>query len=354
MTTIEEFRKEIDDLDRRIVDLLNERATLARKIARRKRERKSEPFVPARERQVFDSILARNQGPLPDQAITDIYRAVIAAMRSLEHPLKIVYWGPPGSFTQMAALRKFGSLPGMRAMAQVEDIFSEVEKRRADYGVVPMENSTEGAVRPTLDMFFNSNLRICSEIYLDIEHYLLGHGLLKDIKRVYSNPQVLAQCRGWLRSHLPEAELIEVPTSSRGAERAAQEPESGAIGTALAAELYGLKVVSERIEDLPGNRTRFLVIGHTEGEPSGKDKTSIMFSVPHRPGALHEALGVLNKYDINMTMIEARPGRQQPFEYVFFIDFQGHADDPHVAKAVAALKQTCLFLKVLGAYPEAE
>ncbi|KPJ64647.1 hypothetical protein AMK68_01015 [candidate division KD3-62 bacterium DG_56] len=354
MATIEELRSKIDDLDRRIVDLLNERATLARKIARRKRERKTDPFVPARERQVFDSIVAHNPGPLPDQAVVDIYRAVIAAMRSLEHPLRIVYWGPPGSFTQMAALRKFGSLPDTRAMAQVEDIFSEIEKRGADYGVVPMENSTEGAVRATLDMFFNSNLRICSEIYLDIEHYLLGHGGAEDIKRVYSNPQVLAQCRGWLRGHLPDAELIEVATSSRGAERAAREPDSGAIGTALAAELYGLKIISERIEDLPGNRTRFLVIGHTESEPSGKDKTSIMFSVPHRPGALHEALGVLEKYDINMTMIEARPGRQQPFEYVFFIDFQGHADDPHVAKAVAQLQDTCLFLKVLGSYPEAE
>jgi len=354
MTTIEEFRKQIDDLDRRIVDLLNERAALARKIADRKRERKTDPFVPARERQVFDNIAAQNQGPLPDQAVIDIYRAVIAATRSLEKPLRIVYWGPPGSFTQMAALRKFGSLPDMPAMAQVEDIFSEVEKRRADYGVVPMENSTEGAVRPTLDMFFNRILRICSEIYLDIEHYLLGHSRLEGIKRVYSNPQVLAQCRGWLRSHLPDAELIEVATSSRGAERAAQEPDSGAIGTALAAELYGLKVVSERIEDLPGNRTRFLVIGHTEGEPSGRDKTSIMFSVPHRPGALHQALGVLNEHDINMTMIEARPGRQQPFEYVFFIDFQGHVNDPHVAKAVTKLREACLFLKVLGSYPEAE
>jgi chorismate mutase/prephenate dehydratase len=352
--TIEELRKQIDDLDDKIVDLLNQRATWAHKIAHRKRESNTDPFVPARERQVFDNILAHNQGPLPDQAITDIYRVVIAAMRSLEKPLRIVYWGPPGSFTQMAALRKFGSLPQMQAMAQVEDIFAEVEKRAADYGVVPMENSTEGAVRPTLDMFFNSNLRICSEIFLDIEHYLLGHGKAAEIKRVYSNPQVLAQCRGWLRSHLPDAELIEVATSSRGAERAAEEPDGGAIGTALAAELYGLKVVGERIEDLPGNRTRFLVIGHTKGDPSGKDKTSIMFSVPHRPGALHKALGVLEKYDINMTMIEARPGRQQAFEYAFFIDFQGHADDPHVAKAIAQLQETCLFVKVLGSYPEAE
>ena len=352
--TIEELRKSVDKLDRRLLELLNQRAELTQQIAHHKRRRNDDQFVPSRERQIFDNLQTHNRGPLPDAAVYDIFRQIIAANRALERPMKISFLGPLYTFSHLATLRKFGSLPKMLPAATVEEVFKAVENRRAGYGVVPVENSTEGTVRPTLDMFSQSSLLICSELYLDIEHFLFSKSTLDEIKRVYAPPQVLAQCREWLRGNLAAVELIEVSSSSRGAELAAEEPGAAAIGTLLAAEHYGLSMLAERIEDLPGNRTRFLIIGHTANPPTGKDKTSIIFAVPHQPGALHAALAVLYKYDINMTMIESRPTRQAPWKYAFFVDLQGHRDDPGVSKALSQLQTTCVFVKVLGSYPEAE
>jgi chorismate mutase/prephenate dehydratase len=352
--TIEKNRQEIDRLDAQILDLLNRRAKAALEIGKAKKKQAADAFVPWRERQVLERLAKRNKGPLSDAAVLSIYRQIIAASRQLLGPTKVAYFGPQGTFTHIAALQKFGELADLRPIDSIADVFAEVEKGNADYGVVPMENSTEGVIRPTLDMFVESSLSICAEIYLDIAQHLLSNSPFEQITRIYSMPQPFAQCRTWIKTNLPRAELVEVASTAKAAQIAAKEPGAAAIGTDLAARLYKLKIVREHIEDTSSNRTRFLVIGQAESRPSGKDKTSIMFSVKHQAGALYRTLAVLDKYDINMTMIESRPTRQKPWEYIFFVDFLGHQDEPRVAKALEHLREGSLFLRVLGSYPEAE
>jgi chorismate mutase/prephenate dehydratase len=240
-------------------------------------------------------------------------------------------------------------------MAAIPDVFSEVEREQADYGVVPIENSTEGVINHTLDTFLTSKLRICSEIYLPITHYLLSKADdLSDIKRVYSIPTAVAQCRDWLRKNLPGIEIVDVSTTAKGAQLCTDDPTAAAIATSLASEIYNLNIIAEHVEDNAQNRTRFLVVGFNEPAPSGRDKTSIMFSVPHRSGSLFHAMAVFEKYDVNLTMIESRPTKLTPWEYVFFIDCQGHLKDQPLQKALAALKEYASFVTVLGSYPEAE
>jgi chorismate mutase/prephenate dehydratase len=255
----------------------------------------------------------------------------------------------------MASISKFGSSCTFIPLDTIPDVFTEVGKDHADYGVVPIENSTEGVINHTLDTFLLSDLKICSEIYLPITHNLLSKSAsLEEVKRVYSIPTAAAQCRNWLHASLPDVEIVDVSTTAKGAQLCADEPTSAAIGTSLAAEVYGLDILAERIEDNPQNRTRFLVVGMNEPEPSGKDKTSLMLSVPHKAGSLYHAMSVFEKYDINLTMIESRPTKLTPWEYIFFIDCQGHIKDQSVQKAVAALKEYAPFVTVLGSYPEAE
>lgn len=352
---INSLREEIDQIDRQILDLLNQRARAAKEIGMIKQRVKKTTFVPERESQVIAKLEALNKGPLPNPALRAIYREIISASRSLEQPMTIAYWGPPATNTHMASIRKFGISCEFVPMDTIPDVFNEVERGRASYGVVPIENSTEGVVNHTLDTFLTSKLKICSEIYLPITHFLLSKATcLAEIKRVYSIPTAAAQCRNWLRTNLPDVEIIDVSTTARGSQLCADDPTSAAIGTSLAAEVYGLDILAEHIEDNPQNRTRFLVVGFNEPAPSGKDKTSIMFSVAHKAGALFRAMSVFDKYDINLTMIESRPTKLTPWEYVFFIDFQGHVKDPPVQKALAALKDHTLFVTVLGSYPEAE
>lgn len=352
--TIEKKRQEIDRIDAQILELLNQRANAAVEIGKAKKKQAADTFVPARERQVLERLLKKNKGPLKDEAVLSIYRQVIAASRQLAGPTKVAYLGPEGTFTHVAVLQKFGETADLRPTESIAEVFAEVEKGNAEYGVVPMENSTEGVVRPTLDMFVESSLSICAEIYLDIALHLLSKSKFDAITRVYSMPQPFAQCRTWIKTNMPQAELVEVASTAKAAQIAAKEPGSAAIGTDLAARLYKLKIVRENIEDSAANRTRFLLIGQAESRPSGRDKTSIMFSVKHQAGALYRALGVLDKYDINMTMIESRPTRQKPWEYIFFVDFLGHQSEAHVAKALERLREDSLFLRVLGSYPEAE
>lgn len=352
---INELREEIDHIDRQVLELLNRRAACARQIGMLKQRTKKSFFVPEREKQVFSKLTDANKGPLPDASIRAIYREIISASRALEDPMTIAYWGPPATNTHMASIRKFGSSCRFEPMDTIPDVFSEVEKERADYGVVPIENSTEGVINHTLDTFLTSGLKICSEIYLPITHYLLSNATsLTEIKRVYSIPTAAAQCREWLHTNLRDAEIVDVSTTAKGAQMCANEPTAAAIGTSLAAEIYNLNLIAEHIEDNPQNRTRFLVVGNNEPGPSGKDKTSIMFSVQHRSGSLFHAMSVFDKYDINLTMIESRPTKLTPWEYVFFIDFQGHRKDPAAQKALAALNEHTLFVTVLGSYPEAE
>jgi len=352
---IHKLREEIDQIDREVLELLNKRARIAREIGMHKQRAKKTLFVPERESQVLGKLVSANKGPLSDAAVRAVYREIISASRALEEPITITYWGPPATNTHMASIQKFGSSCNFIPLDTIPDVFSEVEKGRANYGVVPIENSTEGVINHTLDTFLTSNLKICSEIYLPITHNLLSQAAkLAEIKRVYSIPTAVAQCRNWLHANLPHVEIVDVSTTAKGAQLCVEEPTSAAIATSLAAEMYGLDVLAERIEDNPQNRTRFLVVGYIEPTPSGKDKTSVMFSVQHKAGALFRAMSVFEKYDINLTMIESRPTKLTPWEYVFFIDCQGHAKDQPIQKALAALKEHTLFVTVLGSYPEAE
>ncbi len=352
---INDLREEIDHIDRQVLELLNKRARCAREIGMLKQRTKKTFFAPEREKQVFSKLTEANKGPLPNSAIRAIYREIISAARALEDPMTIAYWGPPATNTHMAGIRKFGSACDFVPMDTIPDVFGEVEKDRAAYGIVPIENSTEGVINHTLDTFLTSNLKICSEIYLPITHNLLSLAdNLSEIKRVYSIPTAAAQCRGWLHENLPNVEIVDVSTTAKGAQLCTEEPASAAIGTSLAAEVYNLNLVAEHIEDNPQNRTRFLIVGDNEPGPSGKDKTSIMFSVQHKSGSLFRAMSVFEKYDINLIMIESRPTKLTPWEYVFFIDIQGHVKDQPVQKALAALNEYTLFVTILGSYPEAE
>jgi len=352
---LHDLRKEIDRLDQQVLELLTKRAEIALEIGKHKQRAKKSFFTPEREHQVLNRLTSANKGPLPNTALRAIYREIISASRSLEKPLTVAYWGPPATNTHMASIQKFGSSCSFMPMDTIPDVFSEVERERADYGVVPIENSTEGVINHTLDTFLASKLKICSEVYLPITHNLLSQASsLSEIKRVYSIPTATAQCRNWLRANLPDVEILDVSTTARGAQLCAEEPASAAIATSLAAEIYGLKLLAEHIEDNPQNRTRFLVVGYNEPAPSGRDKTSVMFSVPHKAGSLFRAMSAFEKYDINLTMIESRPTKLTPWEYVFFIDCQGHIKDQSVQKALAALKEYTLFVTVLGSYPEAE
>ena len=267
----------------------------------------------------------------------------------------MAYWGPPASFTHMASLRRFGSLTEYQAFETVADVFAAVSKKQVDYGVVPIENSTEGIVEYTLDTFNESDLIICAEVYVEIAHNLLSLApAVSDVKRIYTGAQPLAQCRKWLQHNLSAVEMVEVSTTARAAQLAAQDATTAAIANTMAAEVYNLRVLQDHIEDSPHNRTRFLVVGHTATPPSGHDKTSLLLSVRHRAGSLFQTLAIFDKYDINLTMIESRPSKRTPWEYIFFIDLQGHQREEPVQKALGRLQGDVQFMKILGSYPEAE
>jgi len=352
---LSDLRREIDRIDKEILGLLNRRAETALEIGKHKQRTNKSFFAPEREREVFERLTTTNKGPLPNASLLAIYREIISASRALERPLTVVYWGPPATNTHMASIQKFGSSSTFVPADTIPDVFSEVERERADFGVVPIENSTEGVINHTLDTFLQSDLKICSEIYLPITHNLLScEDAIASIERVYSVSVATAQCRHWLRANMPNVEIVDVSTTARAVQMCADEPGSAAIGTSLASEVYNVKLVAEHIEDNPQNRTRFLVIGRNEPAPSGKDKTSVMFSVAHKAGSLFRAMSAFEKYDVNLTMIESRPTKLTPWEYVFFIDCQGHVTDDSVKKALKSLEEHTLFVTVLGSYPEAD
>jgi len=309
--------------------------------------------VPDREKEVYESIAKNNKGPLSDYALQAVYAEIMSGSLALEKEITIAYLGPPATFTHIAALKKFGSQVRFYPAKSISDIFTEVERGRCDYGVVPIENSVEGAVNHTLDMFIESDLKICSEISLEISHNLLAKCKMNKIKKIYSNPQVFGQCRLWLESNLPNAELIEVSSTTKAAEHALSERNAAAIASKLAAGCYGLKVLAASIEDSAHNVTRFLVIGEIESQPTRKDKTSIVFSVKDKVGVLHDMLVPFKKNRINLTKIESRPSKRRPWEYYFFIDMQGHIQRETVKKSIAQLNKHCTYLKILGSYPAA-
>ena len=355
---VAELRKKIDALDRRLVDLLNTRARVAVQIGQLKQARKSNVYVPAREKAVVAHVRRKNQGPLSNEALSAIYREIMSASLALERRLPVAHFGQATTFTHQAARLKFGANADYVPCETIGDVFESVRKGQTDYGVVPIENSTEGAVTHTLDEFVQTSLKICAEIYLPISHHLMaGHasqvagGTLKGIRRLASHPQVLGQCRNWLHAKMPGVEIVPTTSTARAAEMAVQDHHVAAIASALAAEHYHLRVLAEDIQDLSGNMTRFLVIGKSFGSPTGNDKTSIFFAVKHKAGALHNALGALKKYQLNMTKIESRPSKLKAWEYLFFVDIEGHVAEQRVRNALHDLERHCTLMTILGAYP---
>ncbi len=350
---LEKLRKEIDRLDLKIIQLLNKRAGLSSKIGRLKAKSKKSIYSPDRERFVYDRIEKENKGPLSNETLKSVYREIMSGSLALEKPIVIAYLGPPATFTHIAALKKFGSSVSYLPVNSITEVFTEVERGRVDYGVVPIENSIEGAVNHTLDMFMESDLKICSEISLEVSHNLLANCKMSQIKKVYSNPQVFGQCRIWLEANLPNVELVEVSSTTKAAELAVKERGTAAIASSLAADCYGLNILARSIEDSAHNVTRFLVIGRVESNPTKRDKTSIMFSVKDRVGALHDMLVPFKKYGINLTKIESRPSKKKAWEYYFFVDMVGHYQDKNVKKALGELERGCTYFKILGSYPMA-
>jgi len=351
---LEALRKKIDALDKVIIKLLNARANITLDVARVKNKSGKSIYAPARERDVLNKIAQANKGPLSNDAMSAIYREVMSGSLALEKPIKIAYMGPEASFSHLASMKRFGSQVEYVACNSIPEVFLEVERDNADYGVVPIENSIEGVISYTLDMFVDADLKICAQIILDVAHNLLANCVKSSIKRVYSNPQVFGQCRIWLQENLPGVELIEVSSTTRAAQIAAKEKNSACIASILAASIYKLKVLAKDIEDSPHNITRFLVIGKTEVPQTSRDKTSLVFSIKDKVGALHGMLVPFKKYKINLTKIESRPSKKRAWDYYFFLDLEGHKDNPKIKKAIAELDSRCKFLKILGSYPIGE
>jgi len=345
------LRIKIDELDKKIIKLLNDRTKLAVEVGKIKSETSKEVYAPDRELEVYQKIEEQAKGPLPKDALKSIYREIMSASLALEKPMTVAYLGPEATFTHLASLSKFGSSVSYVPVPSINRVYQEVEQKRADYGVVPIENSIEGAVSHTLDMFMDSELKICSEILFEISHHLMSHSAMERIRRVYSNPQVFGQCRSWLEGHLPKAELVEMASTTAAAQRAQSEEGSAAIGSKLAATLYNLPILAEAIQDFAQNVTRFLIISRQIPNPTKQDKTSILVSIKDKVGALYEMLDPIRKYRINMTKIESRPSKKRAWDYYFFIDFEGHVHNPKVKKMLRDMEGKVKFLRILGSYP---
>lgn len=345
------IREQIDALDDRLIALLNERADLVHDVGQIKKRDGGSIYAPEREDQLLRALVAKSHGRLPENAIRAIYREIISASYALEKGLTIAYFGPAGTYTHEAARQKFGASVEYLPESSITDVFNAVARGRADYGVVPIENSTEGVVNHTLDVFVDSPLKICAQIHLKIENNLMGKVPREQIRKLYSHPQVFGQCRQWIRENFPAAELIEVSSNSRAAALAAAEPESAALGGRMAAEVHGLQILENSIQDSATNTTRFLVLAHMACPPTGQDKTSVMFCVQDKPGSLFDALEPFKRLGINMSKIESRPSKRKDWEYFFFVDLEGHAEEAQLVEALKELSGHCTFVKILGSYP---
>jgi chorismate mutase / prephenate dehydratase len=352
--SIPDHRKAIDKYDTQIVRLLNERTRHVLAIGEIKRKAKEEIYAPHRERAVLQRVCRKNQGPLTNASLRAIYREVMSSALSLEKSLTVAYLGPEATFTHQAAIQRFGASLHYSPQKTISDVFTEVSKKRADYGVVPVENSTEGAVTHTLDMFMDSDLKIVAQIVLPVQHCLLADCPRGQIRKLYAHPQALGQCRAWVQAHLPRVEIVEASSNARAAELAGKEARAGAIAGLLAAERYDVPVVDYDIQDNIANATRFLVLGRQCSPPTGNDRTSLMFSLVDRVGALYSALVVFRRHRVNMTKIESRPSKRKVWEYIFFVDCEGHMEDRRVSKAITMLGEHCTYVKVLGSYPNSE
>ena len=355
---LEQLRNSIDSIDRQIQELINQRARCAQQVAEVK-QRYVQPgeqvvfYRPEREAQVLRNVMARNEGPITDEGMARLFREIMSQCLALEEPLNVAFLGPEGTFTQQAAVKHFGHSVHCHSLMSIADVFREVESGAANFGVVPIENSTEGVVTHTLDSFFDSGLRICGEVSLRIHHHLMVKDPAARVERIFSHAQSLGQCRRWLDKHYPNVERIAVSSNAEAARRASTEPGSAAIAGEVAADLYAMQILNNSIEDRPDNTTRFLIIGKLETQPSGDDKTSIMVSSRNQPGALYQVLEPFHKAGISLTRIETRPARSGTWNYAFFIDFEGHAADPHIAPVLQGLQAQVTDYKLLGSYPKA-
>lgn len=352
---LDTLREKIDQIDSSILQLISERADCARSVADVKTEDDAQAvfYRPEREAQVLRRIMALNKGPLDDEEMARLFREIMSACLALERPVKVAYLGPVGTFTQQATLKHFGESAISLPMAAIDEVFREVEAGAVNYGVVPVENSTEGVINHTLDSFMDSGLSICGEVVLRIHHHLLVSETTRrdKVSRIYSHPQSFAQCRKWLDAHYPQAERIPVSSNAEAARLVKTEWHSAAIAGDMAAKLYGLICIAEKIEDRPDNSTRFLIIGNQDVPQSGEDKTSLVVAMRNQPGALHELLEPFHRHQIDLTRLETRPSRSGVWNYVFFIDFKGHHHEPRVAALLEEVRLRAAEVKVLGSFP---
>ncbi len=353
---LDRLRQRIDALDEQIQTLLSERAACAQAVAESKRARGDEVFYrPEREAEVLRAVRARNSGPLSDDEIARLFREIMSACLALEQPLRVAYLGPEGTYTQEAAQKHFGHSVSLCPLRAIDEVFRDVEAGSADFGVVPVENSTEGTVNHTLDMFMRSPLKICGDVEMRIHHQLLSQATdIGSLERVCAHQQSLAQCREWLEANLPAAERVAVSSNAEAARLARADAKLAAIASDAAAAVYGLKTLAANIEDDPANTTRFLVIGAQQPGPSGRDKTSLMVTVHNKAGALYALLGPIARHAVSMTRIESRPSRVSKWDYVFFVDVEGHVEDANVAAMLEELRGEAVSLKVLGSFPRCE
>src|SRR4051794_9186336 len=350
---LEQLRVQIDALDHQLVDLLNARAKVVVEIGKVKQRRNEPIYAPDREKFVLDKVRRLNQGPLPDRCLEAVYRELMSGSFALERPLRIGYLGPAGTFSHGAAVKKFGSSVEYVPLADIPSVFEEVVRGHADYGLVPVENSLHGGVVDTLDAFLSSSAKIYAEVKVTIHHNLLAKEPWEQLRTIYSNPEVFTEGRQWLASVARDRDVQPAASTSKAAEMAAEMPGIAAIGSTLAGELHGLHVLFENIEDDPDNQTRFFVLSREATRRSGDDKTAVMFTTAHKPGALAEVLDVFKENGINLTDIEKRPSKKVNWEYYFFIDAEGHQDDAGMRKAIEEARRHCLQLTVLGSYPRA-
>ncbi len=353
--SIEKYREKIDGIDKQIIKLLNDRADVVKQVGKHKKEKNIPFYKPEREAQIFEKLEKLNEGKFPKNALVHIFREIISASRRLEYPIKIAYLGPEASYTHLAAIEKFGSSTETIPGSSIPDVFRAVENEKADYGVVPIENAFEGVVNHTLDMFVESELKICSEVYLKISHCLLSNCEKVDkVKKLYAHPQSIAQCRNYIEKYLGHAENIEVTSNSKAASIVEWDKFAAAIASEAAATIYNLKVIDTDIQDAANNVTRFLVIGKDTPEKSGNDRTSVMCVIQDKPGALLSILEPFKYFNVNLTKIESRPSRKKAWDYIFFIDIDGHISDNGITQAIDKVREHCLDVKVLGVYPKAQ
>lgn len=350
--SVDKVRSEIDTLDADLVRMLAKRADLAREIGLLKGDQNKPYFTPEREHQIFARLASLPAGALKPHHVTAIFREIISAARAAEKQLSVAFWGPAGTFSQLAAIQTFGRSTVMVPVDSIHDVFRSVEHGRADYGIVPIENSVAGVVPETLDMFPQTNVKICDETFVTVHHCLASGGVaMERVARVYAGPQPAAQCRAWLQANLPNAEIVNIAPTARAAEMAMKDAEGAAIVNSLTIELLSMTPLAEHLEDDPNNRTRFVVLGFNEPARTGSDKTTLLFNLRNRPGELYRVLGAFVEENVNLLMIESRPAQRASFEYLFYVDCAGHISDENVSRSVESIRGFALETSVLGSYP---